>query len=39
MAARAIRPETGHSLAHALEAVGEGEDAIAVYRDLAGLRP
>jgi serine/threonine protein kinase/Flp pilus assembly protein TadD len=38
-AARALRPETAHALAHALEAKGEGDEAIAVFRDLARLRP
>src|SRR5262249_37760649 len=33
-AARAIRPETAHELAHALDKSGRGEEAIAVFRDL-----
>jgi serine/threonine-protein kinase len=38
-AARAIRPESAHALAHALEERGDSDDAIAVFRDLARLRP
>ncbi len=38
-AARAIRPETAHELAHALAAKGETEDAQEVFRDLTRLRP
>ncbi|MFI5457815.1 MAG: tetratricopeptide repeat protein [Isosphaerales bacterium] len=38
-AARAIRPETAHRLAHALEAKGETDEAIAVFEDLARLWP
>jgi tetratricopeptide (TPR) repeat protein len=38
-AARAIRPETAHSLAHALSERGESDEAIAVLRDLVRLRP
>ena len=38
-AARAIRPETAHELAHALEKRGDRDEAIAVFRDLSGLRP
>ncbi len=38
-AARALRPETGHELAHALEARGRGAEAIAVFQDLVVLRP
>jgi tetratricopeptide (TPR) repeat protein len=38
-AARAIRPETAHGLAHALEESGKGEEAIGVFRDLERLRP
>ena len=38
-AARAIRPETAHELAHALEKRGESDEAIAVFRDLKRLRP
>jgi serine/threonine-protein kinase len=39
MMARAIRPETAHRLAHALENKGEGEAAIQVFQDLVRLRP
>ena len=39
VAARALRPETAHSLAHALEMKGEPDEAIAIFRDLARLRP
>ena len=39
MAARSLRPETAHELAHALEAKGETDQAIAVFQDLARLRP
>ena len=38
-AARSIRPETAHELAHALEERGDSDEAIAVFRDLRGLRP
>ncbi len=38
-AARALRPETGHELAHALEGRGRGPEAIAVFQDLVVLRP
>jgi eukaryotic-like serine/threonine-protein kinase len=38
-AARAIRPETAHELAHALERRGDSDEAIAVFRDLQKLRP
>ena len=38
-AARAVRPETAHELAHALEKSGESAEAIAVFQDLARLRP
>ena len=34
MAARSLRPETAHSLAHALEANGDTEEAIAILRGL-----
>jgi serine/threonine-protein kinase len=37
--ARALRPETAHALAHALEDKGESVEAVAVFRDLVGLRP
>ena len=39
MAARSLRPETAHELAHALEAKGETDQAIAAFEDLARLRP
>jgi serine/threonine-protein kinase len=38
-AARSIRPETAHELAHALQDKGEFDEAIAAFRDLARLRP
>jgi eukaryotic-like serine/threonine-protein kinase len=38
-AARSIRPATAHSLAHALDAHDEPDEAIAVFRDLVGIRP
>jgi serine/threonine-protein kinase len=38
-AARILRPESAHELAHALEYKGETEDAISVFRDLARIRP
>jgi tetratricopeptide (TPR) repeat protein len=38
-AARSIRPETAHELAHVLEQKGELVEAIAVFQDLARLRP
>jgi tetratricopeptide (TPR) repeat protein len=38
-AARALRPETAHQLAHALEKQGEGEEALAVFENLVSLRP
>jgi serine/threonine-protein kinase len=38
-AARSIRPETAHELAHALETRGHSEEALAVFRDLKKLRP
>jgi len=37
--ARAIRPETAHELAHALQRRGDSDEALAVFRDLKGLRP
>ncbi len=37
--ARAIRPETAHELAHALEKRGDSAEAIAVFRDLNRLLP
>lgn len=38
-AARALRPETAHELAHALRAATETDEALAVFQDLARLRP
>jgi Flp pilus assembly protein TadD len=38
-AARMLRPETAHELAHALRMKGESEEAIGVFRDLARIRP
>ena len=38
-AARALRRETGHELAHALEGRGRGAEAVAVFQDLVVLRP
>ncbi len=38
-AARAIRPDTAHELAHALEKRGDSAEALAVFRDLQQLRP
>jgi tetratricopeptide (TPR) repeat protein/serine/threonine protein kinase len=38
-AARALRPETGHELAHALEERGRSAEATAVFQDLVVLRP
>ena len=38
-AARAVRPETAHELAHALAARGQTEDAIAVFRDSGPAAP
>ena len=38
-AARSIRPETAHELAHLLEQKGESDEAIAVFQDLVRLRP
>jgi serine/threonine-protein kinase len=38
-AARAIRPETAHGLAHALADRGDFDEAIAVFCDLVALRP
>jgi tetratricopeptide (TPR) repeat protein len=37
--ARAVRPETGHELAHSLEHSGRPQEAEAVFRDLVGRRP
>ncbi len=39
MAARALRPETAHELAHALGDKGERDEEIAVFQDLKRLRP
>jgi serine/threonine-protein kinase len=38
-AARALRPEVGHSLAHALFNRGRYDEAIALFRELIRLRP
>ncbi len=38
-AARAIRPETAHALAHRLEARGDSDEALAVFRNLKEIRP
>jgi tetratricopeptide (TPR) repeat protein len=38
-AARSVRPETAHDLAHVLEKRGDCDEAIAVFRDLKRLRP
>jgi serine/threonine-protein kinase len=38
-AARAVRPETAHALAHALDQRGDSDEALAVFRDLRRLRP
>jgi superkiller protein 3 len=38
-AARSIRPELAHALAHALEKKGESDEAIAVFQELTRLRP
>jgi tetratricopeptide (TPR) repeat protein len=38
-AARTIRPETAHELAHALRNQGESEEGISVFRDLVRARP
>ena len=39
MMARALRPESGHALAHSLEHEHETDEAIAVFRDLIRLSP
>ena len=39
MVARSLRPYTAYDLAMALEAKGETEQAIALFQDLARLRP
>ena len=36
--ARALRPETAHELAHALERQGRGDEAMVVFRDLTRIR-
>jgi serine/threonine-protein kinase len=38
-AARALRPETAHDLAHLLDQMGRGAEAEAVFRDLVRRRP
>ncbi len=38
-AARALRPETAHELAHLLGAKGERDEEVAVFEDLRRLRP
>ena len=38
-AARAIRPEVAHELAHALDLRSDSDEAVAVFRDLKRLRP
>jgi serine/threonine-protein kinase len=38
-AARALRPETAHQLAHLLERMSRGAEAVAVFRDLVDRRP
>jgi serine/threonine-protein kinase len=38
-AARAVRPETAHDLAHLLEAMGRVDEALAVFADLTARRP
>jgi serine/threonine-protein kinase len=38
-AARSIRPEVAHELAHALREKGESDEAVAVFQDLTKLRP
>jgi serine/threonine-protein kinase len=37
-AARALRPETGHELAHALDGRGHGDEALMVFEELTRLR-
>jgi serine/threonine-protein kinase len=37
--ARVLRPETGHNLAHLLEARGQWDEARAIFEDLTRLRP
>ena len=38
-AARALRPETAHVLAHLLNTMGRGDEAVIVFADLADRRP
>ena len=38
-AARSLQPETAHALAHALEEIGETDQAILVFEDMTRLRP
>ena len=38
-AARAVRPETAHELAHALANRGESDEAIEIFQELVRLRP
>ncbi|MGO9470013.1 MAG: tetratricopeptide repeat protein [Isosphaeraceae bacterium] len=38
-AARSLRPETAHALAHLLDEMGRGDEALAVFADLADRRP
>jgi serine/threonine-protein kinase len=38
-AARALRPETSHELAHALDARGRGDEAVVIFDELTKLRP
>jgi len=38
-AARALQPETAHALAHVLDAMGRGDEALAVFADLFIRRP
>jgi tetratricopeptide (TPR) repeat protein len=38
-AARAVRPEVGHALAHALEDAGDRAGAVTLFRELTRLRP
>src|SRR5262249_35815752 len=38
-AARSLRPEVGHDLAHALEELDRHEEAVAIFEELCRLRP
>src|SRR5262249_19291923 len=38
-AARSLRPQTAHSLAHLLDEMGRGEEALSVFADLVARRP